>query len=204
MIACCHNNCRGPDDQRSDTVPLGCLRRSAPLPLPLRPHFGAMICGCVGVCAAATGHACGEPRVWDATRTARGLVGRHMTGLTAAHSTCVTAWVRRDLSKRAVHRCEVCGCPGANTVHRRVNASQGGRDTLGNLLLVCGSGTTGCHGRITTNPAWARARGYTVGGTFEPCDVPLVRWSRWTGVPEVVLINDRGGATTTDRTPGLP
>jgi hypothetical protein len=70
-------------------------------------------------------------------------------------------------------------------------------------LLVCGSGTTGCPGAITANPAWARAQGYTVGGTFEACDVPVVRWSRFTGATEVVLLNDRGGITPTDRSPGV-
>ncbi|GJJ23723.1 hypothetical protein MTY414_73960 [Mycolicibacterium mageritense] len=83
-----------------------------------------------------------------------------------------------------------------------MNQSQGGRGTLGNLLLVCGSGTTGCHGRITVNPTWAKAQGYTVGGTFEPADVPVVRWSRFIGGPEVVLLDDRGGITLTDRAAG--
>ena len=108
-----------------------------------------------------------------------------------------------DLHERALHCCEVCGGRGATNAHHRVNAGQGGRATRGNLLLVCGSGTTGCHGRITANPAWARAQSYTVGGTFEPCDVPVVRWSRWTGSPQVVLLDDRGGIAPTDRTPGM-
>ena len=122
----------------------------------------------------------------------------------AKHSTRVTPAVRRDLRERALHCCEICGDPDATNAHHRVNAGQGGRGKLGNLLLVCGSGTTGCHGAITANPTWARAQGYTVPPSFEPCDVPVARWSRFTGTRETVLLDDRGGITPTDRSPGLP
>lgn len=115
----------------------------------------------------------------------------------------VSARTRRDLRERALHCCEVCGAHGATNAHHRVNQSQQGRDTLGNLMLVCGSGTMGCHGRITQHPLWARSQGYTVPGTYEPADIPLVRWSRWTGSPEVVLLDDHGGITPTDRAPGI-
>ncbi|WP_101951179.1 hypothetical protein [Mycobacterium sp. 3519A] len=81
---------------------------------------------------------------------------------------------------------------------------QRGRGTLGNLLLVCGSDVTGCQDRIIANPLWARQFGYSVPATFEPADVALMRWSRWTGGPETVLINDRGEVNPTDRSPGLP
>lgn len=115
----------------------------------------------------------------------------------------ITAATRSALKERAMHCCEVCGHHGATNAHHRVNQSQRGRDTLGNLMLLCGSGTTGCHGRITTNPKWARVCGYTVPSTFEPCDVPVLRWSRFTGRLETVLLDDRGGINPTDREPGV-
>lgn len=118
-----------------------------------------------------------------------------------APSTKVTQATRRDLRERALHCCEVCGQHGATNAHHRVNAGQGGRATLGNLMLVCGSGTTGCHGSITANPKWARELGYSVRATFEPVDVPVYRFSRFTGAPEWVLLDDRGGITPTNRRP---
>ena len=121
---------------------------------------------------------------------------------TAAHR--IPASVRAALHERAMSCCEVCGTNGATNAHHRVNQSQGGHHTLGNLMLACGSGTTGCHGRITTNPTWAKQHGYTVPATYTPNDIPVTRWSRWTGQPETVLLDDRGGITLTDRTPGLP
>jgi 5-methylcytosine-specific restriction endonuclease McrA len=123
---------------------------------------------------------------------------------TKGPTTRVTPTTKRELYERALHCCEVCGAHGATNAHHRVNASQGGRPTLGNLLLVCGSGTTGCHGRITVHPRWAKTLGYSVPATFEPCDVPVARWSRWVGALEVVLIDDRGGLELTDRAPGVP
>ncbi|MFC6938198.1 hypothetical protein ACFQHO_53270 [Actinomadura yumaensis] len=54
-----------------------------------------------------------------------------------------------------------------------------------NLVLVCGSGTTGCHGRIEGNRAWAESLGYLVRrGVAGPGEVPVwvagVGWRRLT------------------------
>lgn len=44
----------------------------------------------------------------------------------------------------------------------------------GNLVLLCGSGTTGCHGEIEGNPAGARALGFRVDdGITLPADTPI-------------------------------
>ena len=43
--------------------------------------------------------------------------------------------------------CQACGQTGGNlNAHHLVPRSLGGDDVLGNLALLCGSGTTGCHG----------------------------------------------------------
>jgi len=70
--------------------------------------------------------------------------------------------------------CEVCGCRRATNWHHRRNASQGGRWAASNGLHVCGSGTTGCHGWITTHPVLAAERGLTVRSTESPADVPVL------------------------------
>lgn len=69
---------------------------------------------------------------------------------------------RQQLHERANDCCELCGEPNATNAHHRMNRSVGGRHELSNLLLVCGSGTSGCHGWITEHPAWAHRNGYTV------------------------------------------
>lgn len=100
----------------------------------------------------------------------------------AARDTGPTTDVRAQVAMRADFRCEVCGRPvGGAAVrswhHRRPRAAGGTRRTdtnsPANLLLVCGTGTTGCHGRIETNRAWARSRGYLVTQTADPSVVPV-------------------------------
>lgn len=44
--------------------------------------------------------------------------------------------------------CAVCRAKPADSYHHICRRSQSGDDLLVNLLPVCGSGTTGCHGRI--------------------------------------------------------
>lgn len=106
----------------------------------------------------------------------------------------VSVKTRRELHDRAHDCCEVCGAPGATNAHHRRNQSQGGQDVLSHLMLACGSGTTGCHGKITENPDWAEELGYTVKGTvIAPADVPVWRFDRARGELVLVLLADDGG-----------
>lgn len=106
------------------------------------------------------------------------------------------------LRERALGCCERCGRCGANNAHHRINRSQGGSDTLSNLLLLCGSGTTGCHGWVTEHPEEAQRLGYTVSGHHLsktgpaiPADKPVFRYSRELDRPTWVLLDDDGGIT---------
>lgn len=96
--------------------------------------------------------------------------------------------VRRLVYERDKGRCVVClEAVTTGSVHHR--QGRGGKDPhrLSNCLLVCGTGTTGCHGRIHSNPAWAYENGYMVRrlGVDTPETVP-VRY----GDLMVHLIND--------------
>lgn len=42
-----------------------------------------------------------------------------------------------------------------------------------NLLLLCGSGTTGCHGQVHGNPGWAFDMGLLVRQNAIPAEVPV-------------------------------
>lgn len=84
--------------------------------------------------------------------------------------------IREALKERADGCCEICGVGGATNAHHRRNKSQGGPDVLSNLMLLCGSGTTGCHGKVTGYPQWATSRGYTIQGRVDgeaPETVPV-------------------------------
>ena len=103
--------------------------------------------------------------------------------------------VRARLQDRALGCCEICGTFGATNAHHRKNRSQGGKDDLANLMLLCGSGTTGCHGTVTMAPVWAENLGYTVRRDQAPESIPVWRWSRSAARNEWVLLDADGTLT---------
>jgi len=64
--------------------------------------------------------------------------------------------------------CEICGKDvniGMVSVHHRKPRRMGGTsdpmiNDISNLMLVCGSGTTGCHGALESNRSQAYQDGY--------------------------------------------
>lgn len=110
---------------------------------------------------------------------------------------------RLVIISRAGGSCEVCGQPvaliddgevtpiSAFSVHHRQPRGMGGSsveeiNTAPNLLLVCGSGTTGCHGLIESQRALSYANGWLVQRPTNPADVPVLIFA---GV-RVYLTND--------------
>lgn len=56
-----------------------------------------------------------------------------------------------------------------------------------NLMALCGSGTTGCHGWIEHNREEARENGWLVSRSFNPADIQVLVRGR------LVYLNDEGG-----------
>lgn len=94
--------------------------------------------------------------------------------------------LRDRLAERSDGGCELCVFERATNWHHRKNRSQGGQHTLSNALHLCGSGTTGCHGMVTENPARAYDRGWSVRSGFDPADVPVLYAGSW------ALLDDDG------------
>jgi hypothetical protein len=100
--------------------------------------------------------------------------------------------VRAKLNERADRLCEVRlpGCYiNANNAHHRKNQSQGGLDVLSNLLLACGSGTTGCHGWITEHPGEAKRRGLSVWRSDDPALTPVMYRGAWARLDNTGLVH---------------
>lgn len=85
--------------------------------------------------------------------------------------------------ERAGYRCECCGTPLGDrrgedfSIHHRRCRGMGGTNWFGsnlpsNLMAVCGSGTTGCHGWIESHRFEAMALGYLVSRYQDPSAVP--------------------------------
>jgi hypothetical protein len=53
-----------------------------------------------------------------------------------------------DLRRAKLGPCRVCGATSGITLHHVISRSQLGDDVEFNLVPLCGSGVTGCHGRI--------------------------------------------------------
>lgn len=98
-----------------------------------------------------------------------------------------TKALRDRLAERSDGACEICFFQKATNWHHRKNRSQGGLDCLSNALHLCGSGTTGCHGLVTENPAMAYDRGWSVRSGFDPAHVPVLRHGA-----DWVLLGDDG------------
>lgn len=97
---------------------------------------------------------------------------------------------RKVVKARSNGLCEVCGRAEGANMHHRKNRSQGGPWTPENILHLCGSGTTGCHGSITENVRVARERGWSILSTQDPAEVPVFL----AGLGFVFLLDD--GTTT--------
>lgn len=91
-----------------------------------------------------------------------------------ARVTCLT---------RSSERCERCngslfGVYGYSLHHRRPRGMGGSRDPrtnrVPNFLVLCGSGTTGCHGWVEQNRARAYDTGFLVRRGHDPEHTPIV------------------------------
>lgn len=104
--------------------------------------------------------------------------------------------IRFQVFARAFYRCERCG--GAITssgvsVHHRQPRKMGGskRPELhqpANLIVLCGSGTTGCHGWVESHRHQARESGYLIYAIDNAEDIPFVDNEK-----RVWFIDNQGG-----------
>jgi hypothetical protein len=69
----------------------------------------------------------------------------------------------------------VCAGAATNRHHRQLR-SRGGLDTPENLMDVCGTGTTGCHGWIHANVTESTRLGWIVPSWENPELVLVERW----------------------------
>lgn len=118
-----------------------------------------------------------------------------------ARDTGPTSTTRTEVWGRAGGRCEVCGSAIAGllgfSVHHRHPRRMGGSrrpelNTPANLILVCGSGTTGCHGRIESNREQAYAEGLLLHDGADPAAVPVLLHTIPGRFPELVYLTVDG------------
>lgn len=95
--------------------------------------------------------------------------------------TGVDVETRAAVYERAGWSCEICGKSLAGvdwSLHHRRPRQMGGNrspwiNAPTNLLLLCGSGTTGCHGLVESNRRLAYESGWLVRAGLDPAEVPV-------------------------------
>lgn len=102
------------------------------------------------------------------------------------------------VDSRDQFRCVNCGARmtvvSGSRHHRMVRGIGGHR--VSNLILLCGSGTTGCHGWVHSHPVEARRRGLIIPANHrpqrDPMEVPVMVLME--GIGKVwLLLDDDGG-----------
>ena len=122
----------------------------------------------------------------------------------AKRSTGPSKEIRQVVLERSGYRCEICGNPlGQNqfySIHHRVPRGMGGTDRPElnqpqNLLSLCGSGTTGCHGYIESNRQGAYEKGWIVLRDHDPAETKVEISVMMPGLPAIkkfVYLSDDG------------
>lgn len=112
--------------------------------------------------------------------------------------------VRALVIERDGHACRRCGRPlpagRGGSVHHRIPRGMGGTSWSGIhspalLVLLCGDGTTGCHGWVESNRAAALRLGWLLSRhlfQIDPADIPL----RWDDRPDRLYLRHDGTALT--------
>lgn len=89
--------------------------------------------------------------------------------------------VRELVFQRDMWRCIICGrevgAMPASIHHRKPRGMGGTKDPSvnkpSNLIVLCGTGTTGCHGRVEGDRAHAREEGWLISQWADPVEVPI-------------------------------
>jgi hypothetical protein len=89
-------------------------------------------------------------------------------------------------------RCAVVIWSGGSRHHRKLRSRRGG-DEVSNGVLLCGSGTTGCHGWAHANPVSARMVGLVLSASDDPLLIPV----RHAVYGCDVWLDDAGNASST-------
>lgn len=87
--------------------------------------------------------------------------------------------VRQEVIDRCDALCEVCNADAVGSIHHRMPRKMGGTASawingVENLLALCGSGVTGCHGRIESNRADSYERGLLLRSGMQPWSTPFM------------------------------
>jgi len=99
-----------------------------------------------------------------------------------AKQTGAVGKTREAIFKRAYFECEFCGRENFSfgfSIHHRKPRGMGGTkkkeiNDATNLILLCGSGTTGCHGWVESHRQQSYESGLLVKQSDDPSKIPFI------------------------------
>jgi len=109
----------------------------------------------------------------------------------------IPAGIRTAVMGRDGGQCARCGAPATNVHHRQPRGMGGSNDPTindsSNLVSLCGSGTTGCHGWIEANRLAAMTRGWLVPrrSGLTPAETPIYRGGQWWWLSDTWTLADK-------------
>ncbi len=111
------------------------------------------------------------------------------------------ATTRALVAARALGGCERCGRSVTSlwdgwSIHHRLPRGRGGQNSPENLIFLCGSGTTGCHGLIESERLAAYLAGLLLRTGTDPASEPVLLRAGW-----VFLCPDGSTVSATDSDP---
>jgi hypothetical protein len=99
-------------------------------------------------------------------------------------ATGISPLTRETVHTRDDITCQWCGLRvnphhGRYSLQHRLARGMGGSsnsriNSPENLVFMCGSATTGCHGHVESHPTEAAARGFRLGPNDSPTDTPII------------------------------
>ena len=122
--------------------------------------------------------------------------------------TGATQETRTAVVMRGGFRCEICGgslqgVDGMSIHHRKPRGMGGTTDikinSAANLMAICGSGTTGCHGWLESHREVAYEKGWLVHRYDDPAEIPVE--VKQGAIKAVVLLDEHGGYLRTEPNP---
>jgi hypothetical protein len=102
--------------------------------------------------------------------------------------------ITTTVDTREQQRCIRCGkwVESNGSRHHRQRRRDGGH-SVANLVLLCGSGTTGCHGQVHSHPVYARATGYIIPTWVKDVSaIPILVAEPFTPLAQWVLLSENG------------
>ena len=119
-------------------------------------------------------------------RTSRLVAGTKRAGGSRTRDTGPDAGTRALVVTRAGGRCERCGAVpfGIFSIHHRLPRRMGGTSDpavngAANLVYLCGSGTTGCHGEMESQRNVAYLAGLLLRSGQDPASEPVKLCYGW-------------------------